>query len=536
MVELLRDNPLLLLFLVAALGYVVGQIRIGNFSLGVAAVLFVGLAFGAISPDLKLPEFVYLFGLVLFVYTIALASGPGFFASFGRRGVRYNLLVVGVLVLGALVVLLLGRIFGLEAPLRAGLFAGALTNTPALAAALEALKGRGASEAVQGLPVAAYAVAYPVGVIGMLLAFHIAWRLWGSKESLTEEDLEQALLTQTIEVTQAKVVGWTPEQVSRAFNFRAVFGRMQRGAEQQMINAQTELQLGDRLNAVGTAAELSRVAQTLGKVVAEHLEENRATLDFRRVFVSSREVAGRTLDELNLSERFGVVVTRVRRGEVEFLPNRETTLELGDRVRIVGPKERIREASKFLGDSYRALAEVDVVSFSLGIALGLLLGALVIPLPGGSTFKLGFAGGPLIMGLVLGALGRTGPILWQIPFSANLTLRQLGLILFLAGIGTRSGFAFAQTLAQGEGLKLFLTGALVTVIAALLTVWIGHRWLKIPMGVLGGVLAGLQTQPAVLAFALERTENDQPNLGYATVYPFAMLLKILLVQLLLLWR
>lgn len=140
------------------------------------------------------------------------------------------------------------------------------------------------------------------------------------------------------------------------------------------------------------------------------------------------------------------------------------------------------------------------------------------------------------MGLVLGALGRTGPILWQIPFSANLTLRQLGLILFLAGIGTRSGFAFAQTLAQGEGITLFLVGALITVVAALLTLWIGHRWLKIPMGVLGGVLAGLQTQPAVLAFALERTENDQPNLGYATVYPFAMLLKILLVQLLLLWK
>jgi putative transport protein len=164
----------------------------------------------------------------------------------------------------------------------------------------------------------------------------------------------------------------------------------------------------------------------------------------------------------------------------------------------------------------------------------LLLGSLPIPLPGGQTFELGFAGGPLVVGLLLGALGRTGPILWQIPFSANLTLRQLGLILFLAGIGTRSGYAFVQTLTQGEGLKLFFIGAAITLGAALLTLWIGYRWLKIPLDVLGGVLAGLQTQPAVLAFALEKTANDRPNLGYATVYPFAMLLKILLVQLLLL--
>lgn len=533
MLELLRENPLLLLFLVAAIGYLLGQIRIGNFSLGVSAVLFVGLAFGALSPELKLPEFVYLFGLVLFVYTIALASGPGFFASFGKRGLRYNLLVVGVLGVAAIAVAVMGSVFGLSGALKAGLFAGSLTNTPALAAALEALKGRGASEVVQGLPVAAYAVAYPVGVIGMLLALHLAWRLWGSKEQVEGSEAE-GLVSQTVEVTQARVVGWTVEQLTRAHKWRVVFGRLQRAGEQQVIASDTDLQIGDRLNVIGTADELKRVVETLGSAVPERLEEDRHALDFRRVFVSSREVAGRSLAELELPQRFGVVITRVRRGEVEFLPDKDTTLELGDRVRVVGPKDRIREVSRYLGDSYRALAEVDVVSFSLGIALGLLLGSLPIPLPEGRTFELGFAGGPLVVGLALGALGRTGPILWQIPFSANLTLRQLGLILFLAGIGTRSGYAFVQTLAQGDGLRLFWMGTLITVGVALLTLWIGYRWLRIPLGVLGGVLAGLQTQPAVLAFALEKTNNDQPNLGYATVYPFAMLLKIFLVQLLLL--
>ncbi|MCX8088368.1 MAG: aspartate:alanine exchanger family transporter [Meiothermus ruber] len=533
MLELLRENPLLLLFLVAALGYLIGQIRLGSFSLGVSAVLFVGLAFGALSPELRLPDFVYLFGLVLFVYTIALASGPGFFASFGKRGLRYNLLVAGVIGVAAMTITAVGTLLSLNGALKAGLFAGALTNTPALAAALEALKGRGVAEAVQGLPVAAYAVAYPVGVIGMLLAFHIAWRWWGNREKTQMAEAE-GLVTQTVEVTQPRVVGWTIEQLTRAHRWRVVFGRLQRDGKQQVMTPDTELQLGDRLNVVGTADELKRVVETLGVAVPERLEEDRHALDFRRVFVSNRAVAGRSLAELELPQRFGVVITRVRRGEVEFLPDKETILELGDRVRVVGPKDRIREVSRYLGDSYRALAEVDVVSFSLGIALGLLLGSLPIPLPGGQTFELGFAGGPLVVGLLLGALGRTGPILWQIPFSANLTLRQLGLILFLAGIGTRSGYAFVQTLTQGDGLKLFFIGAAITLGVALLTLWIGYRWLKIPLDVLGGVLAGLQTQPAVLAFALEKTRNDRPNLGYATVYPFAMLLKILLVQLLLL--
>lgn len=532
MLELLRENALLLLFLVAGIGYLVGQVRIGSFSLGVAAVLFVGLGFGALSPELKLPEFVYLFGLVLFVYTIALASGPGFFATLGKRGWRYNALVLGVLAFAAVLVLAVGDLVGLSAPLRAGLFAGSLTNTPALAAALEALKGRGADEAAQALPVAAYAVAYPVGVIGMLLAFYLAWSLWGRKGEVEEEGTP-SLVSRTLEVTQPTVVGQTVEQLTRAHRWNVVFGRMQRGGVQQLITAQTELALGDRVGVVGAAQEVERVAAALGRVVPEQLEESRHDLDFRRVFVSSKEVAGRTLADLKLPERFGVVVTRVRRGEVEFLPTRQTVLELGDRVRVVGSKESIRQASRFLGDSYRALAEVDVVSFSLGIALGLLLGSLPIPLPGGGTFKLGFAGGPLVTGLVLGALGRTGPVLWQIPFSANLTLRQLGLILFLAGIGTRSGYAFGQTLLGGEGLRLFLAGTLITLSTALLTLWVGHR-LKVPLPVLGGVLAGLQTQPAVLAFTLEKTGSEQPNLGYATAYPLAMLLKILLVQLLLL--
>lgn len=532
MIELLKANPILLLFLVAAVGFLVGQLRVGGFSLGVAAVLFVGLGFGAISPELRLPEFVYQFGLVLFVYTIALASGPGFFTALGRRGIRDNLLVLGVLLTLGILTAWLAYLFRLESPFASGLFAGALTNTPALAGVLETLKAQGASDAVLGQPVAAYALAYPLGVIGMLLALHLAWRMWGQTPHPEESETEE-LESRTLEVTHPELTGLTLDELVRAKRWHVVFGRHKSGGVLQVARGDVRLQVGDRISVIGSPAELDRVGEALGRFVPEALEQSREALDFRRVFVSSREVAGRTLADLNLPGRFGVVVTRVRRGDVEFLPSGSTVLELGDRVRVVGTHERIREVSRFLGDSYRALSEVDMLSFGLGIALGLLLGNVTFDLPGGVEFKLGIAGGPLVMGLVLGALNRTGPILWQLPYSANLTVRQLGVILFLAGIGTRSGWTFAETLAHGGVLTLILVGAILTAGAALLTLWIGHRVLKISLGTLAGILAGLQTQPAVLAFALEKAGNERPNLGYATVYPLAMLLKILIAQLLL---
>jgi putative transport protein len=208
-------------------------------------------------------------------------------------------------------------------------------------------------------------------------------------------------------------------------------------------------------------------------------------------------------------------------------------LELGDRVRVLTHRERMDAVSGFFGDSYRALSEIDILTFSLGLALGLLLGIVPVPLPGGIVFRLGFAGGPLIMALILGALGRTGPMVWSLPYSANLTLRQIGLVLFLAGVGTRSGYAFVTTFAQGGGILLFAAGAGITCITALATLWVGHKLLKIPLSLLIGMLSGLQTQPAVLGFALEQTGNDLPNIGYATVYPIATIAKIFLAQLLL---
>ena len=259
----------------------------------------------------------------------------------------------------------------------------------------------------------------------------------------------------------------------------------------------------------------------------------RSELDFRRIFVSNPQVAGHSLRSMNLPQQFGAVLTRVRRGDILFVPNGDTILELGDRVRILAKKDHLEAVTSFLGDSYRAVSEIDVLTLSLGIAFGVLLGLIPIPLPGGLSLKLGMAGGPLIMALILGAIGRTGPFLWNIPYSTNLTLRQFGLILFLAGIGSRSGFTFISTVTQGNGLLLFAAGISITFFAAFAMLWTGYRLLKIPMGLLTGMLAGLGTQPALLSFASEQSKDELPNVGYASVYPIATITKIILAQIVL---
>jgi putative transport protein len=537
MVRLLAESPLLLLFIVAALGLLAGRVKIGGFSLGVAAVLFVGLGAGALDPSLRLPELVYQFGLVVFVYTVGLSSGPGFFASFRRRGLRDGAFTLGLLVAGAGLAALAARVLHLRPSFAAGLFAGASTNTPALAAVIERLKAIAppGAEALLAEPVVAYSVAYPGGVLGALAAIYLMQRLFRvdyAREPVGDAAVPRRLQTITVRVTRAEATREPVGELRRRHGLHVLFGRMKRGAAVTVVADDVVLALGDRLTVVGSDADLPSAVAFLGEIAAEHLELDRSLLDFRRMFVSRPEVTERPLSSLGLPQRFGATVTRIRRGDVDLLPDGNTQLDLGDRVRVVAPRERMDEIATFFGDSYKALSEIDVITFGLGIALGLLLGQLPIGLPGGPAFKLGSAGGPLIIGLVLGRLGRTGPMVWTLPYSANLTLRQLGLVLFLAGVGTRSGTAFASTLAQGGALALIGAGLVVTLAIALAALWVGHRVLKIPMGVLVGMVAGVQTQPAVLAFGLEQTQNELPNTGYAMVYPIATIAKIVLAQVL----
>lgn len=522
--DLLAGQPLMLLFVVLAVGYAVGRLSWGGVQLGIAAVLFAGLAAGMLDPRLQLPEFVRSFGLVLFVYAIGVSSGPAFMASFKRRGLRDSAWTLGLLTLGAGLAAAGGRVLGVAPDLVAGLFCGALTNTAALAALLER-SASGGSGAVVG-----YSIAYPAGALGIVLALAVARRVW--RHDLAREAHGTQLAVQSLHVTRPEAVGVPLKTLLAQGNVRARFVRRRRGDRWELLHPDEGLVLDDVVTAVGLPEALARLATLVGERSDVHEDPGPSGLDLRRIFVSDPAVAGRSLAELRTLSRFGALVTRVRRGDADLVPDGRTVLELGDRVRVIAPRERMAEVSRFFGDSYRALGEIDAVSFGLGAAVGLLLGLLPFPLPGGGTFKLGPAGGPLVVGLVLGALGRTGPVVWQVPYSASLTLRQLGLALFLAAVGVNAGTPFARTLATHDGLRLLGLGAVITVGVAGLALVTSRAWLKAPPGIAMGLASGVHTQPAALAFASETTRDESPGLGYSTVSPLATLAKIVLAQLL----
>uniref|UniRef100_A0A832I822 Transporter n=1 Tax=Eiseniibacteriota bacterium TaxID=2212470 RepID=A0A832I822_UNCEI len=529
-VEFLAPQPLILLFLVLALGFALGRVRVRGFAFGVAAVLFVGLAFGALDPRLQVPEVVQRLGLVLFVYTVGLSTGPGFVAALRRGGVRDAAFAAVTLALGAGVALLAHAAFGFGPALTAGLYCGALTNTPALAAVTERLRAAGAAESLAAEPVVAYAISYPMGVLAALVALVVARRtLFRGVPPARREPLEVVVLR----VTRPEACALPLGALARAAGWRARFGRVLRAGRVDVVRPREPLRPGDVVSAVAPASEVAALVEALGERCAERIDLDRRTLDHRRVFVSNPAVVEQRIRDLVGLDRLGARITRVRRGDADVLPAGDTVLQPGDRVRVLAPRERMDEVTRFFGDSYRALAEVDVLTFGLGAALGLALGLVPLPLPGGGAFQLGLAGGPLVVGLALGALGRSGPVVWVMPYNAGLTLRQIGLVLFLAGVGTRSGWVFARTFGEAGGLALFGAGAALTFAVAMLTLWAGHAILRVPPGVLAGMLSGVFTQPAVLAFAKEGSDDDGVDVGYVTVYPVTTVAKILFAQALL---
>jgi putative transport protein len=541
MIAFLAQNSLLLLFLTTALGYAIGRIRIKGASLGVAAVLFVGLFIGSFSPDLKIPDFAFTFGLAVFVYTIGLSSGAGFFASFTRKGLRDNLFVLIMLLLAFGLVLLSAGWFALKPAIAAGVFSGSLTNTPSLGGVLDVIRNSGVAnvEAMLAEPVVGYSVTYPLGVLGPIFAILIMSRVFGidyRKEAAKLKAfnlVEQEIYNVTVRVAAGDATNNTLQEFTARRNPNVVFGRIEHNGVISLADGDTRLAPGDLVSIVGGPEDVDATAAYLGTVVDEHLDFDRSNYDFRRMFVSHGAVVGRRIGDLKLPENFDAIITRVRRGDVDFLANAGTVLELGDRVRVVAPRSRMKDVSDFFGDSYKELSEVDLLSFGLGMVLGLLVGLIPIPLPGGVTITLGSAGGPLLVALVLGALRRTGPIVWTMPYSANLTLRQLGLILLLAAVGLKSGYTFVSTFAQSGGAVIFLVGALVSTATPLVALLVGYKLLKIPFGMLTGMVASMHTQPAVLGFANEQSGDEAPNIGWSLVFPLATISKIILAQLVL---
>ncbi len=539
----LSQSPILLLFTVTGLGFILGRVRLGELRLGASAVLFVGIAFSAFDHRARLPEWMTVLGLALFVYTLGLGSGPAFYASLRRRGWD-QLFVLVMLALAMALTAAMAHAFGLTPPATAGLYSGALSSTPSLAAVVEqlrssappALAARAMSE-----PVVAYSITYPASVFGMIVLMHGFQRYVRPDyraESLQLRYLgvsQEALVTRVVQIVKDAATGAPLLELLHQHHWPIVFGPVERGGDFFLVDDKTHLCLGDKVTIVGFPDDVERVVDQLGRLSAHGLTLEQSRFGQRRLFVSDVKVAGRPIRALDLPRAFGARITRVRRGDIDFLPEPQMRLELGDRVTVVAHQDRMMDLTQFFGDSYRKLSEIDIAVFSLGIAMGLLLGKVPLPLPDGSVFRLGWAGGPLLVGLGLGIVRRTGPVVWSLPYSANLTLRQVGLIIFLACVGTASGEDFARTMTDNTsyGLQLFCCGALITCSVGLTALIVGHRVLKVPFGLLLGLIAGMQTQATILNFASDQTKNDVPTVGYASVYPLAAVVKVLAAQLLL---
>ena len=538
--QFLVQFPVVTLFAVIGIGYLIGQVRIFGFRLGVAGVLFAGLAAGALSPDIALPSIVSTVGLILFIYTIGIQFGPSFVNPFRRGGYRDNVFAICMLVFGAGIALLLAAWHGLSGSTLAGLYSGALTNAPALAAAQEVLRDnhRGLpASALQRLvdePVVAFGIAYPFGVLGVMLCFQFYRTVFGvvPAKPETPEPIEVGdFLVQNPGVAGQKLAEVL--QLHKEVGF--VVSRIRHGERTSLATSESRLELGDVVAVVGNRAALERAQHLFGRRAEVRIEHDREVLDYRRVFVSNPEIVGRRIGELGLHQVLSATITRLRRGDVDIVPTSGTRLEFGDRVRVLTAPPNFAAVSRFFGDSIRGTAETDFASVGLGMTMGIIVGLIPLPLPSGAILRLGLAGGPLIAGLVLGRVQRTGPVTWAIPLSANLTLRQIGLVLFQAGVGTRAGFGFVQTL-RTSGIEMIVAGALITTGVALASVIVGHRVLKQPFEAVMGMTCAIHTEPASLSFASLISNSDKPQAAYARIFPVCTVAKIIIAQLLVTWK
>jgi putative transport protein len=539
MIQSFAENPILLLFVVIAIGYWLGSIKISGTNLGVSAVLFVGLIFGAISPDFRIPEIIIFLGLAIFVYAIGLSSAPNFFNTLKQRGTNDIVFLILMVAFSALLTIFLAVVWGFSNDVASSIFAGSTMNTPALAGVLDAITNLGLSPdraaKIYDNAVVGYSLTYPMGMIGVMLAISLMTWLFRidfrKEEKALKKDypIKQEITTETVRIKNQDIMGIPIRDLKKKYQWKVVFGRLKRGDSVELSTWDTTFQPDDQIIVVGDRDVISEVVLVLGELSEDRIEVSQTEYVHKRIFVSNPDIAGEKLATLNLYERFAAIIFRVRRGDMDLLATSNTRLELGDQVLFISRRKDIDKISQLFGDSFEALGRVNLLSFGLGMALGLLLGMVTITLPGDISVKLGMAGGPIIIALILGSLRRTGPIVWNLPHSANTTLRQIGLILLLAGIGINSGHTFFQTLSQGNGFFILLSGIIISFLTAIISLIIGYKLLKVPYSILLGMVA---TQPAVLDLTIDRAGNKLPTVGYMLALPITLIFKIIFAQIL----
>lgn len=537
----------LLYSLVISLGVLLGKIKISGVSLGVTFILFVGILMGhfGFTGNLQIINFIQDFGLILFVFCIGLQVGPSFFSSFKKGGISMNLMAVGIVFLNiAVTVILWLCLFEKnDLPMLVGVLCGAVTNTPGLGAANEALTQIGYS----GPQIAnGYACAYPLGVVGIIGATILLRYLCKVNLDKEKEDLANAESTNKhekphrmyVEVTNPAVEGLSLRHLRELANRDFVCSRILHEGQIFLPAKDTVLHLGDHLLIVCAVDEAEAITMLIGKLVEadKEFDDEHSPLVSRRILITEEDVNGKTLSQLSLSGKFGVNVTRIYRSGIDLFARPDQRLQVGDRIRVVGPADAVERLANRLGNSQPHLNHPNIFTIFVGIFLGILLGSLPIAIPGMPTpVKLGLAGGPLIVSILISRFGYRMKLVSYTTVSANMMLREIGLALFLASVGIKAGGNFINTVVEGDGLLYVLCGFLITIIPIICIGPIAKFKYKMNYLTLMGMIAGSYTDPPALAYANQTAGNDAPALGYTTVYPLAMFLRIITAQLLIMF-
>ncbi|MBB7682688.1 putative transporter [Escherichia coli] len=536
-----------ILALVAVVGLFIGNVKFRGIGLGIGGVLFGGIIVGhfvsqagmTLSSDML--HVIQEFGLILFVYTIGIQVGPGFFASLRVSGLRLNLFAVLIVIIGGLVTAILHKLFDIPLPVVLGIFSGAVTNTPALGAGQQILRDLGTPMEMVDQMGMSYAMAYPFGICGILFTMwmlRVIFRVNVETEAQQHESSRTnggALIkTINIRVENPNLHDLAIKDVPILNGDKIICSRLKREKTLKVPSPDTIIQLGDLLHLVGQPADLHNAQLVIGQEVDTSLSTKGTDLRVERVVVTNENVLGKRIRDLHFKERYDVVISRLNRAGVELVASGDISLQFGDILNLVGRPSAIDAVANVLGNAQQKLQQVQMLPVFIGIGLGVLLGSIPVFVPGfPAALKLGLAGGPLIMALILGRIGSIGKLYWFMPPSANLALRELGIVLFLSVVGLKSGGDFVNTLVNGEGLSWIGYGALITAVP-LITVGILARMLaKMNYLTMCGMLAGSMTDPPALAFANNlHPTSGAAALSYATVYPLVMFLRIITPQLL----
>ena len=536
----------LLYAMVIAIGVYLGKIKFGGIALGVTFVLFAGILaghFGMTAPT-NILTFIQDFGLILFVFMIGLQVGPGFFESFGKGGITLNMLSVGTVLLNVAVMFACYFIFfdtsnPINLPMMVGTMYGAVTNTPGLGAANEALgsvfPNGGAPQIASG-----YACAYPLGVLGIIgatIALRFICRISLNKEekALEEADAEDTHVKphqMHLQVTNSYLAGRTILQIHDFLNRDFVCSRLLHDGHVTIPNRDTILELGDQLFIVCAEADAEAIIAFIGPEIQVAWEKTDQPLVSKRILVTKSSINGKTLGQMHFSSVYGVNVTRITRQGMDLFASPHLPLQVGDRVMVVGPEDLVNRVADVLGNSIKRLDAPNIATIFIGILMGIIFGSLPIAIPGMPVpLKLGIAGGPLIIAILIGRYGYKVKLVTYTTTSANMMLREIGLVLFLASVGIKAGAGFWDTVVQGDGLKYVYTGFIITVIPILIIGTLARLKYKFNYFTIMGMIAGTYTDPPALAYANQICSKEAPAIGYSTVYPLSMFLRILAAQL-----